>query len=89
VGGSIYADLGVRTVINAAGPLTRLSGGRLDPEVAQAMVEASRWHVRIKDGPPICLAQGWLDRNAVAVNPTQLTEAEVGLILDRLKAKLG
>jgi L-seryl-tRNA(Ser) seleniumtransferase len=45
----IYDELGVKTVINAAGPLTRLSGSRLDPEVRAAMAEASQWHVRIED----------------------------------------
>ena len=33
----VYEDLGVRPVINAAGPLTRLSGMPLHPEVAAAM----------------------------------------------------
>jgi L-seryl-tRNA(Ser) seleniumtransferase len=45
----IYAELGVRTVINAAGPLTRLSGSRLAPEVTAAMAEAAEHHVRIED----------------------------------------
>jgi len=38
----IYEELGVRTIINAKGPSTRLSGGFLDAEVTRAMVEASR-----------------------------------------------
>ena len=38
---SIYARFGVRTVINACGTVTRLSGGRMHPEVAAAMVAAS------------------------------------------------
>ena len=37
---SIYGRLGVRTIINASGPSTRLSGGIMLPEVAQAMAEA-------------------------------------------------
>jgi D-glucosaminate-6-phosphate ammonia-lyase len=38
----IYTALGVPTIINAKGPSTRLSGGVMRPEVAKAMVEASR-----------------------------------------------
>lgn len=38
----VYGDLGVRTLINAKGPATRLSGGIMRPEVATAMVEASQ-----------------------------------------------
>ena len=38
----VYAALGVPTIINAKGPATRLSGGIMRPEVAAAMVEASR-----------------------------------------------
>src|SRR5277367_5259142 len=38
---SIYDRLGVSTVINACGTVTRLSGGRMHPEVAAAMVAAS------------------------------------------------
>jgi L-seryl-tRNA(Ser) seleniumtransferase len=37
----IYDDLGVRTIINAKGPSTRVSGGFLAPEVAAAMAEAA------------------------------------------------
>jgi L-seryl-tRNA(Ser) seleniumtransferase len=39
---NIYERLGVMPIINACGPNTRLSGGIMAPEVAQAMVEASR-----------------------------------------------
>ena len=42
---SIYRRLGVRTIVNASGPSTRLSGGVMHPEVAQAMAEASQWCV--------------------------------------------
>ena len=37
----IYDDLGVRTIINAKGPSTRVSGGFLTPEVSRAMAEAA------------------------------------------------
>ena len=42
---TVFERLGVRTVINAKGPSTRLSGGLLDPEVSAAMAEASRFCV--------------------------------------------
>jgi D-glucosaminate-6-phosphate ammonia-lyase len=45
----IYARLGVRTIINGQGPATRLSGGIMPPEVAQAMVEASQHCVDIAE----------------------------------------
>lgn len=38
---NIYDDLGVAPVINACGTVTRLSGGRMAPEVAEAMRQAS------------------------------------------------
>jgi L-seryl-tRNA(Ser) seleniumtransferase len=44
-----YDDLGVRSVINAAGTLTRLGGSRLAPEVLEAMAEASASFVHIDE----------------------------------------
>lgn len=38
---SVYERFGVPTVINACGTVTRLSGGHMQPEVANAMVAAS------------------------------------------------
>jgi D-glucosaminate-6-phosphate ammonia-lyase len=38
---SVYRRFGVRTVINACGTVTRLSGGRMHPEVSAAMVDAA------------------------------------------------
>ena len=46
---TIYDTLGVRTVLNVAGPVTRLSGAPLHPEVAAAMAEAAQQCVRIED----------------------------------------
>src|SRR5260370_462989 len=46
---NIYERLGVRTIINGQGPATRLSGGIMPAEVAQAMVEASRHCVDIAE----------------------------------------
>ena len=40
---SIYERLGVRTLINAAGSLTRLSGTLMPPEVVEAMAEAAKF----------------------------------------------
>ena len=65
----IYEELGVRTIVNAAGPLTRLSGARLEPAVAQAMAEASRWHVKIEE----------LQERAGAII-AELTGAEAGYV---------
>ncbi|HEX5164177.1 MAG TPA: aminotransferase class V-fold PLP-dependent enzyme [Thermomicrobiales bacterium] len=45
----IYDTLGVQPVINAAGPVTRLSGAPLHPEVAAAMAEAAQHCFRIED----------------------------------------
>ena len=39
---SILEQLGVRPIINAAGPVTRLSGARMDADVIDAMREAAR-----------------------------------------------
>jgi seryl-tRNA(Sec) selenium transferase len=39
---NIYERLGVRTIINAKGPATRLSGGLMAAEVASAMQEATQ-----------------------------------------------
>src|SRR5262245_51714175 len=38
---NIYRKRGIRTVINAKGPATRLSGGIMRPEVVAAMAEAA------------------------------------------------
>ena len=38
----IYNKLGVRTIINAKGPATRLSGGPMGVEVLDAMGEAGQ-----------------------------------------------
>ena len=43
----IYDDLGLRTVINASGTLTRLGGSRMAPEVLSAMAEAAASFVPI------------------------------------------
>src|SRR5918994_5249075 len=42
-----YDDIGLHTVINAAGTLTRLGGSRMSPEVLAAMAEASASFVHL------------------------------------------
>ena len=66
---SVYERLGVRTIVNAAGPSTRLSGSILPAEVAQAMVEASRHCVDIAE------LQAWAGE-AIA----RVTGAEAGYV---------
>ncbi len=39
---SVYKELGVKTIINAKGTATRLSGGLMHPQVSAAMVQASQ-----------------------------------------------
>jgi D-glucosaminate-6-phosphate ammonia-lyase len=46
---TIYEELGVRTVINAIGTFTRLSGTLMPEEVVQAMAAASRHFVCMED----------------------------------------
>ena len=46
---NVYERIGVRPIINASGPSTRLSGGIMDPVVADAMHEASQYCVDIAE----------------------------------------
>ena len=46
---NVYQRLGLRTIVNASGPSTRLSGGIMRPEVAAAMAEASQWCVDLAE----------------------------------------
>jgi L-seryl-tRNA(Ser) seleniumtransferase len=46
---SVYDQLGVTTVINASGTLTRLGGSRMAPEVLAAMTDAAASFVRIDE----------------------------------------
>lgn len=48
-GASIYVQLGIRPVINAAGTLTRLGGTLMSPAVVGAMVQASTAFVRMDE----------------------------------------
>jgi hypothetical protein len=46
---NVYQHLGIRTIIDASGPSTRLSGGVMRPEVAEAMAEAAQWCVDLAE----------------------------------------
>jgi D-glucosaminate-6-phosphate ammonia-lyase len=46
---NVYQRLGMRTIVNASGPSTRLSGGIMRPEVAAAMADASQWCVDLAE----------------------------------------
>jgi D-glucosaminate-6-phosphate ammonia-lyase len=59
----VYEELGVGTVINASGTLTRLGGSRMAPEVLAAMTEAAALFVPLDDlqaraGEPIAALAG-------------------------------
>ncbi|MGH2560432.1 MAG: aminotransferase class V-fold PLP-dependent enzyme [Thermomicrobiales bacterium] len=45
----VYQELGVATIINASGTLTRLGGSRMAPDVLAAMAEAAGSFVRIDE----------------------------------------
>src|SRR5918994_4204335 len=75
--GNIYERLGVPTIINAKGPSTRLSGGIMRREVAQAMVEASEH----------CVDMAALQARASALI-AQATGAEAGLVTSGAAAGL-
>ena len=47
--GAVYERLGVKPIINACGTWTTLGGSIMEPEVAQAIGEASRVMVRLRD----------------------------------------
>src|SRR5439155_22690189 len=46
---SLYEELGIPPLINAAATLTRLGGSLMPPEVVQAMAEASRSFIELDD----------------------------------------
>lgn len=73
----IFARLGVPAIINAAGPATRLGGGRADPEVAAAVAEAMGH----------CVAIDALQERASQII-AQHTGAEAGLVTSGAAAAL-
>jgi len=47
--GTVYDELGVATVVNAAGTKTRIGGSRIRPEAVEAMSRAAESFVRLSD----------------------------------------
>ena len=74
---SVYDRLGVRAIINAAGPVTRLGGAIMAPEVGEAMREASQFCVDIAE----------LQARAGAVI-AEMTGAEAGYVTSGAAAGL-
>jgi D-glucosaminate-6-phosphate ammonia-lyase len=74
---NVYQRLGLRTIVNASGPSTRLSGGIMRPEVAAAMAEASQW----------CVDVGELQGRASEIL-AQATGAEAGYVTAGASAAL-
>jgi L-seryl-tRNA(Ser) seleniumtransferase len=74
---SIYDRFGVRTIINAKGPATRLSGGLLDAEVTAAMAEAAGF----------CVDMAELQAGASKVI-AEITGAEAGMVTSGAAAGL-
>ncbi|HSP26730.1 MAG TPA: aminotransferase class V-fold PLP-dependent enzyme [Saliniramus sp.] len=73
----IYATLGVRRRINAAGTLTRLGGSLMAPQVVEAMAQASRASVDIAEL-----------QAAASARIAQATGAEAGLVTSGAAAAL-
>ena len=73
----IYERLGIRTIVNAKGTATRLSGGIMRSEVAEAMVEASQH----------CVDMAELQARASEIIAAQ-TRAEAGLVTSGAAAGL-
>jgi D-glucosaminate-6-phosphate ammonia-lyase len=76
-GANVYAALGVKRRINAAGTLTRLGGSPMAPEVIEAMAAAARWSVDI----------GEL-QDAASRTIARITGAEAGLVTTGAAAAL-
>jgi L-seryl-tRNA(Ser) seleniumtransferase len=75
--GNVYERIGVRTIINAKGPSTRLSGGQMRAEVMDAMAEASRH----------CVEMAELQARASEII-AEITGAEAGLVTSGAAAGL-
>jgi seryl-tRNA(Sec) selenium transferase len=74
---SILERLGVKPVINACGPVTRLGGGLMHPDVAAAMIEASR----------VCMDMIALQA-AACRTIARITGAEAGIVTTGASAAL-
>ncbi len=67
--GSIYAQLGIRPIINGRGPTTTVSGSLMEPETLAAMAKAAKSFVAIED----------LNR-AIGKRIAEVTGAEAGYV---------
>jgi D-glucosaminate-6-phosphate ammonia-lyase len=76
-GADIYAKLGVRRRINAAGTLTRLGGSLMAPQVMEAMAQASRASIDIAEL-----------QVAASARIAQATGAQAGLVTSGASAAL-
>jgi L-seryl-tRNA(Ser) seleniumtransferase len=74
---SVYDTIGVRTIINAKGPSTRVSGGILAPEVTAAMTEAAEH----------CVDMAEIQAAACKII-AQVTGAEAGIVTSGAAAGL-
>ena len=74
---TVYARFGVPTVINAAGTVTRLSGGHMHPEVLDAM----------RDAAGSCVDMATLQAGASRVI-ARVTGAEAGIVTNGASAAL-
>jgi D-glucosaminate-6-phosphate ammonia-lyase len=74
---NLYERIGVRTIINAKGPSTRLSGDHMRAEVAEAMVEASQH----------CMEMAELQAGASEII-AEITGAEAGVVTSSAAAGL-
>src|SRR6476620_5798620 len=74
---TIYDRLGVRPIINACGPNTRLSGGIMSDEAVRAMAEASQY----------CVDMFELQARASDI-VAEVTGAEAGLVTSGASAAL-
>lgn len=73
----IYEQLGIRTIINAKGPSTRVGGGIMSPEVADAMRDASQHCVDM-----------WEIQGRASEIIADLTGAEAGIVTSGAAAGL-
>jgi D-glucosaminate-6-phosphate ammonia-lyase len=76
---SIYATLGVRTIINCTGTFTRLGGTLMAPEVVAAMAEAAKHFVSLEE---LQLAAGQFIAEITSAEAGYVTSgAQAGLVL--------
>jgi len=99
---SVYADLGLEPVINAAGTSTRVGGPLMHPAAAVAMAEAARACVpldRLEGAASSIIAEvtgaeagyvneGGLHRGVLVLHALGLDDRSVAPLLARLRAVL-